>query len=71
MTHRFQRSNQTISLELLENKLAMIDLLVLIQKTSLCDPQECRAYVEGRCQITGEKTDETKICIPNSRSKEG
>jgi len=70
MTHRFQKSNQTIRLVELEDKLAMLEILALMQEMPLCDPQACRAYLEGRCQITGEQTDETKICIPESRSVE-
>ena len=65
MTNKLQKYNQTIRLAELEDKLAMIDVLALMQEMPLCDPQACRAYLEGRCQITGEQTDETKICIPN------
>lgn len=68
MTHRFQRSNQTIRLSELDDKLAIIEVNGLTQKMPLCDPQACGACLEGRCQITWEKTDETKICIPNTRS---
>ena len=64
-------TKQFISSNELENKLAMIEVNGLTQKMPLCDPQACRAYLEGRCQITGEKTDETKICIPEKRSIEG
>jgi hypothetical protein len=63
-------TQQFISSKKLEEKLAMIDVLALMQEMPLCDPQACRAYLEGRCQITGNKTDETKICIPERQSVE-
>jgi len=70
MTHRFQKSHQTIPLEVFENKMAMIDLIELMQKMPLCTPQSCEAFREGRCQITDLLTDETKACIPEGRAKE-
>jgi len=70
MTHRFQKSHQTISLEVFENKMAMIDIIELMQKMPLCDPQSCKAFREGRCQITDLLTDETKVCIPERLAKE-
>lgn len=71
MTHRFQKHNQTIRLAELEDKLAMIQIIALMQKIPKCNLQECEAYLEGQCQITGEQTDETKICIPERRAIEG
>ena len=70
MTHRFQKSHQTIPLEVFENKMAMIDIIELMQKMPLCDPQSCKAFREGRCQITDLLTDKTKVCIPERLAKE-
>ena len=70
MTHKFQKHNQTIRLAELENKFAMLEILALMQEMPKCSPKECGAYLKGQCQITGEQTDETKICIPESRSVE-
>ncbi len=63
-------TQQFISSKKLEEKLAMIEVNGLTQKMPLCDPQACRAYLEGQCQITGDETDETKICIPERQSIE-
>lgn len=64
------KTQQFISPKDLDNKLAMIDVVGLTKKMPKCNPQECGAYLEGRCQITGTPTDETKICTPNSQSVE-